>query len=225
MSVVLLVRHGQASFGKRDYDVLSDRGHEQAALLGRALAGRGVRPARVVHGGMRRQADTAAGVVEAADWQVSLDVDERWAEFDHEDVIHAYRPAYRRSTVMKADLARTLNPQRAFRTMFAEATTRWSSGEHAGYVETFASFTARAEQALRAAADGEGTTVVVTSGGVIGVITARLLAGDLGRWGDINAVAVNSGVTKVISGSSGLTLVSFNAHDHLESDPASITYR
>ena len=37
MSSVILVRHGQASFGKADYDQLSDLGYEQARHLGRVL--------------------------------------------------------------------------------------------------------------------------------------------------------------------------------------------
>jgi len=37
MGVVLLVRHGQASFGADDYDVLSETGIEQSRMLGRAL--------------------------------------------------------------------------------------------------------------------------------------------------------------------------------------------
>ena len=42
MSSILLVRHGQASFGAADYDVLSPTGHEQSRVLGSALAARGV---------------------------------------------------------------------------------------------------------------------------------------------------------------------------------------
>ena len=38
MGVVLLVRHGQASFGADDYDVLSETGWEQSRLLGAWLA-------------------------------------------------------------------------------------------------------------------------------------------------------------------------------------------
>ena len=59
MGLVLLVRHGQASFGADDYDVLSETGVEQSRFLGRALAAQGVAPRAVVHGAMRRQRDTA----------------------------------------------------------------------------------------------------------------------------------------------------------------------
>ena len=42
VSRILLVRHGQASFGAADYDQLSPTGHEQSRVLGAALAARGV---------------------------------------------------------------------------------------------------------------------------------------------------------------------------------------
>lgn len=65
---LLLVRHGQASFGKTDYDNLSERGHEQAYLLGKSLAARGVRPDRVVCGTMKRHRQTLAEIAAGAGW-------------------------------------------------------------------------------------------------------------------------------------------------------------
>ena len=59
MSQVLLVRHGQASWGSDDYDVLSDLGERQSRMLGEALAARGVVPDLVVRGAMRRHRQTA----------------------------------------------------------------------------------------------------------------------------------------------------------------------
>ena len=53
VSVLLLVRHGQASWGADDYDRLSPLGEEQSRLLGAALAARGVRPDLVVRGSMQ----------------------------------------------------------------------------------------------------------------------------------------------------------------------------
>ena len=66
MGLVLLVRHGQASFGADDYDVLSETGVEQSRVLGRFLAAAGISPGAVVHGAMKRQRDTATAMVEAA---------------------------------------------------------------------------------------------------------------------------------------------------------------
>ena len=60
MPVVHLVRHGQASFGADDYDVLSDLGRTQAAAVGAELSRRGLDDSRSSCGTLRRQRDTAA---------------------------------------------------------------------------------------------------------------------------------------------------------------------
>ena len=37
MAELLVIRHGQASFGQDDYDVLSDLGHQQSRAVGALL--------------------------------------------------------------------------------------------------------------------------------------------------------------------------------------------
>ena len=83
MGVILLVRHGQASFGSADYDVLSPLGERQARCLGAALAKRGVRPASVVSGSIRRQLASAAALAAAAGWPLEPSADAGWNEFEH----------------------------------------------------------------------------------------------------------------------------------------------
>src|SRR5689334_20040975 len=92
MGLVLLVRHGQASFGADDYDVLSETGVVQSRRLGEWLGETGLEPAAVLHGAMRRQRDTATAMVEAAGWPVVPELDEGWNEFDHIGVISRRGP-------------------------------------------------------------------------------------------------------------------------------------
>ena len=66
-----LVRHGQASFGKSDYDNLSPTGHEQAYLLGKSLRDRDIRPTLLISGSMKRHRQTMAEIVAGAGWDVS----------------------------------------------------------------------------------------------------------------------------------------------------------
>ncbi|HEY2715725.1 MAG TPA: histidine phosphatase family protein, partial [Solirubrobacterales bacterium] len=82
MPTVLLIRHGQASFGAADYDVLSPTGERQAGIAAAAIARRGYRPSRIVSGSMRRQIDTAAAFDGPAP-----EVDPRWNEYDPNDVL------------------------------------------------------------------------------------------------------------------------------------------
>lgn len=229
MSVLLLVRHGQASFGKRNYDALSDVGHEQARILGAALAARGVVPSCIVTGGMRRHAETAAGILAGLERGPEVVVDDGWDEFNFDHVMEVHKPLYKSKALMFADFARTPAAERRarFQAMFEEATARWTGGEaDDDYDESFPAFTQRVDAALRRTAESAaGTVVVVSSGGPIALAASQLLAGNASLWPQLNRVAVNTAVTKLVTGRSGITLSSFNDHSHLEHDRALVTYR
>ena len=59
MGSIFLIRHGQASFGADDYDVLSPVGVRQAEVLGEHLEQLGIAFDRCVSGSLRRQQHTA----------------------------------------------------------------------------------------------------------------------------------------------------------------------
>ena len=221
MGMVLLARHGQASLGADDYDVLSETGLEQSRVLGRFLAGAGVTPRAVVHGAMKRQRDTATVMAEAAGWSVVPALDEGWNEFDHLAVVAR--------AVEGADPGQG-GDRRAFQQVFEDATARWTSGEHDDeYDETWSGFGARVRDALDRACASEGLTVVATSGGPIAAACAMLVdhdatASELGRlWAAFNTVIANSSVTRVLEGSTGRRLLTFNEHGHLPREL--VTYR
>ena len=70
-----------------------------------------------------------------------------------------------------------------------------------------------------------GTTLAITSAGVIAVACAQVTGLPAGRWPALARVAVNASLTKLITGSTGTNLVTFNDHAHLEGDRSLITYR
>jgi broad specificity phosphatase PhoE len=219
MGVVLLVRHGQASFGAADYDVLSESGVEQSRVLGRALAAQGPAPTAIVHGAMLRQRDTASAMADAGGWSATPELDQGWDEFDHLGVVA-------RAATDGADL----DDVRAFQQLFEEATARWYAGEHdEEYAESWPVFVARVADAVDRAFARDGVTVVVTSGGPIAVACARLVAPDVDAralapyWTRFNTVTVNAGLTRILQGSTGRRLLSFNEHSHLARDL--VTYR
>ncbi|MEQ4546722.1 histidine phosphatase family protein, partial [Nocardioides kribbensis] len=99
MGLLLLVRHGQASFGADDYDVLSPTGWEQGRLLGASLAAAGARPTALVRGSMRRHRETLEALVDGAGRgsgdtgtpeTPGVTVDAGWDEFDHLGVVGAH---------------------------------------------------------------------------------------------------------------------------------------
>ena len=223
MGMILMVRHGQASWGAADYDALSERGHEQARVLGAALAARGIAPTSVLHGGMRRHRETWEGMAEGADWTIAAQVDTGWAEFDHVDV--------------GARVAAPVNESggeptpRQVQRWAEESNDLWvAEGEdpHGHYIESFGAFTRRVDGAL-ARMPREGTVVVVTSGGPIAITAAGLLTDDPERradlWRRLQVVCANTGVTRLIAGTRGLTLVTFNEDTHFDATPQLRTYR
>jgi broad specificity phosphatase PhoE len=214
--LILLVRHGQASFGSADYDVLSPLGERQARCLGAALAKRGVKPTSVVSGSMRRQRESAEALAGEAGWDLEPSVDTGWNEFEHRG--------------LTADPGTGLEPPSvaAFQEALEAGMRRWAGAGGADAVagESFADFTARTEAALRAVVAGQprgATTLVATSAGVIGWIAATLLGAGAEQWIRLNRVCVNTGVTLLVTGRQGTSLVSFNDHSHLS--PQDITYR
>ena len=218
MSQVLLVRHGQASWGAADYDVLSELGEAQARVLGEALAARGIRPAVLLHGRMKRQRETARLLGEAAGWD-SWAEDEAWDEMNHEEVLQ------RQPHTFEGDAP----TRREFQAWFEAATDRWTAGRHDHeYDESFTAFGDRVLGALDGLVrqlESGGTAVVVTSGGPIARIAAELLAGGTDLHRRVAPVVVNCSVTKLVVGHRGATLVSFNDHSHLETAPGLVTYR
>jgi broad specificity phosphatase PhoE len=223
VSVVLLVRHGQASWGAADYDRLSEPGEQQSRVLGAALASRGVHPELLVRGSLRRHRQTTDGLLAGAGWGAAapaVDEDAGWDEFDHRQMLELHPTGLDEGEVQTRE---------EFQRWFEAATLRWIGGAHADeYDESFEDFSTRVEAALGRLVDRLGpsrTAVVVTSGGPTAWVVASLLGGrDL--WTRLNPVMVNAAVTKVVVGRRGSTVVSFNDHSHLEAvDAGLITYR
>lgn len=201
MSVLLLVRHGQASFGEENYDRLSRHGESQARALGRHVGGR-LTPDRVISGSLSRQRATATLAAASAGWSSEPVVDPAWNELDHDALVRAA------SGLAPADPHRYQNALEA-------SMRQWADGDEAGD-ETFSEFRARVDGALeRIAEHARGSTVVFTSAGVISWIVTSLLAGSTEQWVRLNRVCVNTGITTVVVGRRGLSLVSFNEHGHL----------
>jgi broad specificity phosphatase PhoE len=225
MPSILLIRHGQASFGSADYDALSDAGHVQAEAIARELARPGRPVQRIVSGSLRRQRETAAPV--AARLGLTVDVDPRLDEYDMDDILIAHSDSAVRTNarpdgeqVTSAEFQRALEP----------GMRNWvAAGDDSPATETWPQFVARCRGAvdtLAASLPSGATGLAFTSAGTIAAICVSILGVDGETLVALNRVAVNGAFTLVGSGRSGLSLISFNEHRHLEHDPrATVTLR
>ena len=168
---------------------------------------------------MRRHRQTAAAALAGAGWDVDVVEDAAWDEFDHLTTL---------SGTVAAEGFAGLSYDEQVRRVEASI-DRWASGKHDDeYRESFPTFQGRVSEAmsrLLARLEPKETAVVFTSGGPVSWVAASLVDGGVPAWARLSRVVVNSGVTKVLSGRRGTSLVSFNDHSHLEPDPDSITYR
>ncbi len=224
---LLLVRHGQASFGAADYDNLSERGQLQSRRLGDWLARGGHRFQSVVVGGMRRHLQTAQGVAAAFAAQ-GLDLpaptpDPGFAEFDHEAVFGAYLA---RDPEHPIAVASRSGQPRDVGAMLQAALLAWANDELTGVPESWGAFGQRVQAAgdrLEALA-GDGEVLVLSSGGVISRLAQLALDVPNQRAVELNLSLRNSALSEFHPHAGRLRLGSWNALPHLHGERALWTY-
>jgi broad specificity phosphatase PhoE len=230
MGSIYLIRHGQASFGAANYDQLSATGVEQARVLGESLRGRIPKIDAVICGQMQRHLQTAEHCLGGMGQPAAWDTHAGWNEFDHEALIAAHEPKYADRAQMAADLARSPNPRKTFQALFDAAIQRWVGGQHdQDYAESWPAFNARVNEALNTLIEQLGsskTALVFSSGGPISALACRGFGAPDTEMPKLVSRLANAAVTKVVYGSRGTHLMTFNEHGHFEGPHDSlITYR
>jgi broad specificity phosphatase PhoE len=215
VSTIHLVRHGQASYGSDNYDQLSTTGYEQAATLGRAWADASFRPAVRVSGSLMRHQQTAERALATAGLSDDFQVDESWNEVDTRELMMVAYPDFVPPTPGIANAKQTEDYLEAF----IKAVRRWTSGQYdPDYTLTFDAFVGEVRGALERVAEQlepDQDAVVFTSGGPVSACTGVLLDDPANLWPQLCTIVVNASVTKVVTGSYGMRLLSFNEHAHL----------
>lgn len=205
MPLLYLVRHGQASFGAARYDVLSQKGKEQAILTGQELARRKPRDPVVVCGTLERQRDTATHLIDAADLAAEVHIDARWNEFDVDSLVERYAPGRGpRTQLSSVDIQRTLD----------QALLGWITDAESDGWSAFAGGANAALSDLLAGLAPGRDAIVVTSGGILAAVCAALLSASPDGIVALNRVMVNAAITTLTSGSSGINLLTLNDHAH-----------
>lgn len=214
MPTIYLLRHGQASFGTDDYDVLSARGEHQARVAGAELGRRALRAPLVVSGTLRRQLGTATLAGEQFGCAPYAS-DARWNEFD----AHALVDRHLDRAGASADLTSA-----AFQEVLDEATGMWMAAPGEGWhVFADAAFAALTE--LAAAVPRGSDAVVATSAGVIAAVATRVLRAPATTAIDLNRVMINASLTVITASPRRLSLLAFNDHAHLLAEPDLVTFR
>jgi broad specificity phosphatase PhoE len=236
LSTIYMVRHGQASFGKENYDQLSQRGREQSRVLAEYLMRTGLSFDAVYAGDMVRQKDTAHEILsvyrEHDRAAAELSVLSEFNEYSSRDIIIAHiHDVANEYPSLEADLKNIYTDKKAFQRVFEKIMMRWISGDadKAGVVR-WQDFCGRVRSGLRRVMADNGrkkNILICTSGGPISAAVQMALGLSDERALRIAWHIVNTSVTKFVYDDERMALTGFNqaAHLELQSDPGWVTYR
>jgi broad specificity phosphatase PhoE len=228
MSLLILVRHGQASFGGDVYDHLSPLGAEQTRALGDAWAEMDLRFDHVYVGPLRRHRQTHDAAAEAYQshglcWPEPLVL----AQLDE----HQGMAVLEQRLPLLIDQDRTVrglverhrrgekDAGRAYLKLFQQVTRQWVHGElDIPNLEPWPLFRQRVTDGLQQIMreHGGGKTVVAfTSGGVIAAAMGVALGLDDAQIVELSWIVRNSSCTEFLFSQDRWSLHVFNATPHL----------
>lgn len=240
MSTLFLIRHGQASFGADDYDVLSELGARQARALGWHWANIGHKLDALYTGPLRRHIATTDNFLAGAnDAGASVPAPVEVAGISEfpafellrhfQPVLQAEDPEYRDILARVAASRDGVEKSAGMEQLFHHVVGKWVRAELAtGDMESYVQFKNRVRAALASITEREGrgkTVAVITSGGPICIALQWAL--DLSDQVAMRQtwVLANCSVSEFrYRDPHALTLVGLNAMDHLRADGL-ITYR
>ena len=211
MGTLYLVRHGQASFGADDYDVLSPLGHRQSVRLGEYFDYKGIRFEAALTGTLNRQRQTFAGICEGMGTSSQAIPWPGLNEYDSAAVIGA---------IHAGELAKADTPElykNHFRLLKA-GLAQWMAGSasprgmpsHAGFVAGVTSALAHV------CSHYDGHVLLVSSGGPIATAVGHVLSINAETTIELNMGIRNTAVTEFAFNPRRCRLVTYNTLPHLD---------
>ena len=211
MGTLYLVRHGQASFGADDYDVLSPLGHQQSARLGDYFKSKGIAFDAALTGTLNRQIQTYAGICQGMGTEPAAIQWPGLNEYDSHAVIAAIHPH---------PLEKPTSPE-MFRDHFRllkDGLAQWMAGVVSPegmppYTEFVAGVTGALDHIRK---NCEGKVLLVSSGGPIATAVGHVLGTSPETTIELNLRIRNSSLTEFAFTPKRHMLVTYNTLPHLD---------
>jgi Fructose-2,6-bisphosphatase len=229
-----IIRHGQASFGKENYDCLSDLGVRQAKLLGDYFKSTGVTFDAVYSGSLDRQVATFRAVMERMPSNQSSEKPIILMEFNEvesfSDLMKLVATLAAEDPEVSAAVESINTDPHAFKKVYSRVMQRWAPNKSSeNYLESWKDISKRVQTGIDRirAENGPGKRVAVfTSGGPIAATMQIALDLD-----DQSAIQLprhirNTAVSTFLYDDNRLSLLTYNSIAHLEihNDPTLITF-
>ncbi len=222
MSILHLIRHGQASFGADDYDNLSPKGIEQSVALGEALSQQESRFNHVIVGPHRRHIQTFEGIKKGYKFADLPDpvIDERFAENQLMEIAQHFIPQILHSNKTTNEIFHEIPKEERhdqFLKLFHIVAKKWMNeeldlSEH--NFEGFSVFRARIANTLKTIQDemiDKPDIMVVTSGGAISGFYAEATGCSQEEIMKLNFGLKNASISEFVVTTERFTLKAFNS--------------
>lgn len=180
MSVIYLIRHGQASFGAQNYDKLSELGCRQAQVVGEYLRDSGIQFDAVYSGDLSRQRETASLAIASQAREVPHHIDPRLNEIQNDEQLKYLLPELiKRQPSVQALVEKGLGSSKDYQKVIDAVFNYWVTPEcNDPRIQSWADYSSGARQSMADImhAHGSGQTIgIFTSGGTLATIVAQVL--------------------------------------------------
>lgn len=219
MATLVLVRHGQASLGAEDYDVLSPLGWRQGRALGNHWAGLDEPSGEILLGPRRRHRETWLGFNEGrGESSPELPAGSVLPSFDEHQAAEVV--AHYRDNLEPDAPEDPAQRTRWYLQAFQRLTRQWVRGELATPpgLEPWPEFRRRIDGGLEALAErvqAGGRYVLFTSGGVMAAAVGRALELDDVKTMEISWRIRNASYSRFLISEGRFSLDTFNETPHL----------
>ncbi|MAS67663.1 MAG: histidine phosphatase family protein [Pseudomonadales bacterium] len=223
MGSIYLIRHGQASLGAANYDVLSPLGIRQSQLCGEHFGALGLQFDACYAGTLQRQIDTARHALDAMN-QPSLAVqsDASFNEYHSDQVLESYLPQVLEAIPDAEHYLKNAGQfRKEFQRVFSHAVTLWitDTRERPG-CPSWQSYVEQVGTGLRRVIDDNRSSgqniAVFASGGTITAALQLITQMPATSAFELNWQIVNTSVSRLQYRADKLSLAYFNSQAHLE---------
>lgn len=220
MSELYLIRHGQASFGKENYDALSEKGVVQCRILGKHFKDIGLSFDAVYSGTLIRQSETARHVMKCLESKFTgPEILEGLNEYHTADIIKYYLPGMiKEDPSLEEAAAGIFTDRKAFQRIFWGAMKRWYKDSGPEGIESRSEFAGRAVSALGTIMKENSAgkrAAVFASGGSITACVQHVMGLPDTVTIETGWQMVNCSVTRIVYSGMKATLHSLNSYEHL----------
>ena len=211
MGNLYLVRHGQASFGADDYDVLSPLGHQQAERLGAYFKHKGICFEAALHGTLKRQIQTFQGICQSAGQALQALPWPGLNEYDSHAVIATINPH-------PLEKPETPEAYRAHFRLLKDGLAQWMAGVVSPIgMPSYRDFVHGMTSALdHVRQHHEGNVLLVSSGGPIATAVGHVLGCSAEATIELNLRIRNTSITEFAFTPKRHMLVTYNTLPHLD---------